>query len=305
MKTIYPFIIFILLGFISNAQQGIYSQYMFNGLALNPAYAGSDGTLSLTGLTRHQWVGIEGAPNSQTFSMHAPIKSKKIAVGMMLYNDKIGVSKTTSLYGSGAYLINFEKSTLSMGLQFGFTSFQYNYSDLENIDQNDVAVSENINEPFKPNAGMGLYYYSKKHFVGFSLPTLINSTVEINSSDIPNSASNIVTRHVFLTGGYSFTINHHLILTPSTLIRYVSGNPLHIDINANLEIDEVLHVGISYKGESISGLFQILLTQSLRFGYAYDYGLTDLNTNHSGSHELMLNYRFEFKKDKLSTPRSF
>lgn len=290
-------------------QQGMFTQYMFNGLALNPAYAGSHETLSLTAMTRYQWAGLDGAPNTQTFSAHAPVKNDQIALGLQLYNDNIGVSRTFTTNIAGAYRINFEKSVLSMGLQLGFSSYRSDVTTLNPVfDFNDVALSENVNEPFNPNMGAGLYWYSEKYYVGFSVPTLFNST--INSFDIEGSGltyeSGDSKRHMYLTGGYVFDLGTHFKLKPNGLIKYVHGAPIQIDINANLLINEVAWFGLSYRnGESISVLLELLITSDFRFGYSYDYILNDLKTISSGSHEIMLNYRIEFKKDKITSPRYF
>ncbi|PIB35524.1 hypothetical protein BFP72_09035 [Reichenbachiella sp. 5M10] len=290
-------------------QQGMFTQYMFNGLALNPAYAGSQETLSLTALTRYQWVGIDGAPNTQTFSAHAPFKKDRIALGLQLYNDNIGVSNTFSTFVSAAYRINFEKATLSMGLQLGFSSYKSDVTALNPVfDLDDVALSENVHEPFKPNMGTGAYFYSDRYYIGLSLPTLFNST--INSFDIDDSnltyKSGTSKRHTYLTAGYVFDLGTHFKLKPSTLLKYVAGAPIQFDINANLLIDEVVWVGVSYRnGESIDFLVELLITSDLRLGYAYDYTLNDLNNISQGSHELMLNYRIEFKKDNITSPRYF
>ncbi|UXP31767.1 type IX secretion system membrane protein PorP/SprF [Reichenbachiella agarivorans] len=291
-------------------QQGMFTQYMFNGLAINPAYAGSHETLSLTALTRYQWVGFDGAPNTQSFSAHAPFKKDRIALGLQLYNDNIGVSQTFSTFVSAAYRINFEKSTLSLGLQLGFSSFKSDVTSLNPVyDFNDVALSQNVNEPFKPNMGSGAYYYySDRFYVGFSMPMMFNQT--INSFDIDDSnlsyKSGQAKRHMFLTGGYVFDLNTHFKLKPSVLLKYVAGAPVSVDINTNLLIDEVLWVGVSYRnGESVDFLLELQITSGLRFGYAYDYILNDINNVSNGSHELMLNYRIEFKKDNITSPRYF
>ncbi|UXX78948.1 type IX secretion system membrane protein PorP/SprF [Reichenbachiella carrageenanivorans] len=299
-----------LLSTVSLAQQqGMFTQYMFNGLAINPAYAGSHETLSLTALTRYQWVGIDGAPNTQSFSAHAPIKKEQIALGLQLFNDDIGVSKTFNMFAAAAYRINFDKTTLSLGLQLGFSSYKSNVSTLNPIwDNNDIALSEDVREPFKPNMGTGAYYYGDRFYLGLSLPTLFNAT--INSFEIEDTGltyeSGTSRRHVFLTGGYVFDLGHHFKLKPSGLIKYVAGAPIQMDINLNLLIDEVIWVGTSYRsGESLDFLLELQLTSSLRFGYAYDYILNDINMISSGSHELMLNYRIEFKKDRVTSPRYF
>ena len=282
-------------------QQAMYTQYMFNGLALNPAYAGSHESISLTGLARFQWVGIEGAPRTQTFSVHSPVPGKKIGIGGLFSRDEIGVSSQSSVYLSAAYRIKSDKGTFAMGLQGGIRASDIIYTDLGIDDPN---LQRNISG-LVPNFGAGFYYYSDKFYLGLSVPTILKSSIQgaitsggsISATDVP---------HFFATSGLVVELAPTIKLKPSTLIKYVTGAPMEIDINANLILDDKVWVGLSYRSlDAISFLLDFQVNNQFRFGYAYDYTLTDINRITSGSHEIMINYRLVFEKTRIVTPRYF
>ena len=290
----------IVAGLSLNAQQqAMFTQYMFNGLAINPAYAGSHESISATALARVQWVGIEGAPRTQTFSVHSPIPGKNIGLGAFFAHDELGVTEQNTLYLSYAYRMKMSKGTLALGIQGGLRSSSINYSDLG---VNDPNLQSNISES-SPNFGAGLFYSTERFYAGASVPVLMNN--EIGSGDNSDVQSQQI-RHFFLTAGYVFDLSPVLKLKPSTLIKSVSGAPIEMDINANLIINDLVWFGLSYRsGDSIDLLFDLQINPQLRFGYAYDYTLSDLGQVNTGTHEFMINYRFVFAKNKIVTPRYF
>lgn len=277
----------------------MFTQYMFNGLAINPAYAGSHESISATALARIQWVGIEGAPRTQTFSVHSPIPGKNIGLGAFFAHDELGVTEQNTLYLSYAYRMQMSKGTLSFGLQGGFRSSSFNYADLG---VNDPNLQSSISE-MSPNFGAGLFYSTDRFYAGASIPVLMNDEIgDESNSDVQSKQI----RHFFATAGYVFDLSPVLKLKPSTLIKSVSGAPIEMDINANLIINDLVWFGLSYRsGDSIDLLFDLQINPQLRFGYAYDYTLSDLGQVNSGSHEFMINYRFVFAKNKIVTPRYF
>lgn len=287
---------------ISFAQQDVqFTQYMFNGLALNPAYAGSHDALSATLLFREQWVNIDGRPRTQTFSIHTPFISERIGVGLQLIQDKVGIFKTTNVNGSYSYWIPTGKnSRLAMGLQAGVTVLNSNFDDLQLVDQNDDDFTGNV-QGTKPNFGAGLYHYSRKHYVGVSAPRLFNNTFESDGS-----ADFKQIRHFYATGGYVIDFGPNFKLKPNVLLKMVQGAPLEADLNLNALFVEKFWLGVSWRSfDSFDILAEYLITPQLRIGYAYDITLTDLRKHTSGSHEFMLNYIFNFGNDKLLTPRYF
>ena len=282
-------------------QQVMFTQYMFNGLALNPAYAGSQGSLSLTALAREQWTGVEGAPSTQTFSAHSPFYQDKIGVGLLVLHDKIGITEQTGVYGSYAYRISFRNnSVLSMGLQAGFSHYNARFSKVSDTDP--AFAGQDVKE-LQPNFGFGLYYATDRYYVGASVPQLAE-----NIFDRKDKVSNLnLVRHYFLTAGYVFNLNESLKLKPNLLVKAVEGAPVELDLNANLLIKEVIWVGASWRSfDSVDALLQLQLTDKLQLGYAYDIATNAaLSSINAGSHELMLHYRLGFSKSKIITPRYF
>ena len=279
----------------------MFTQYMFNGLAINPAYAGSQESLDLTALAREQWVGLKGAPSSQTFSAHAPLRNRKIALGLLLTRDKIGVSTQTGLYGVYAYRLPLKEGTLSAGIQVGFDSYRTSFSQVLTEIADDQHFVRDDARAFLPNVGTGVYYSTKRFYAGLSAPYLLNNLY-------PGSEQNRARqfRHWFASVGYVLDLNRELKLKPNILVKAVQGAPVEVDINANLLVKETLWVGMSYRSfDALSWLVELQATPKFRLGYAYDMTVSPLRQANSGSHELMLNYRLSFKKSKIITPRYF
>ncbi|MEN8248464.1 MAG: type IX secretion system membrane protein PorP/SprF [Bacteroidota bacterium] len=288
------FLVFIAIESLGQFEAG-YTQYMFNGLAINPAYAGSHQSLSMSVISRFQSPGFEGAPNTQTFSAHSGIKGKKIGLGLMVITDKIGVIRQTGFYGSFAYKVKFKNSTLSMGLQGGATSVDSDYSQLLIKQPGDPLATGDV-KVLQPNIGAGIYYHSKRFYVGASMPQMLDAV----NNEI------YLMRPIIVTSGVVFKINEALDLKPNILFRVIDQNLVEFHYNMNLLIHEILWVGASYRpGSSISGLLELQLTDQLRLGYAYDATISEINVAEAGSHEIMLNYQLRFTKKKVEHPRYF
>lgn len=281
---------------VAKAQfEASYTQYMFNGLAINPAYAGSHNSLDASLITRFQSPGIEGAPSTQTISAHSGIKDKKIGVGLMIITDKIGVTRQTGYYASFAYKIKFAKSTLSFGLQGGATSYRSDYGQLLIKQPGDPLVNGEVRET-QPNIGAGIYFHSKMFYAGLSMPQMVGAL----------SVNVIESQPIILTSGVVLPLSDAFKLKPSILIRTVEEQLVEVHFNMNLLIHEILWIGASYRvNSSVSGLLELQLTNQLRLGYAYDATLSDLSQADSGSHEIMLNYQLRFSKKKVVNPRYF
>lgn len=301
--TIRTTLCIILLGisFGSKAQQQVmFTQYMFNGLAINPAYAGSHETVSATAMMREQWTGLDGAPSTQTFSIHSPVRNQKMALGLLLLHDKIGVTNQTGVYASYAYRLSFMNGgKLSMGVQGGFTNYNARFS---TVSSSDPVFQADVVE-MQPNIGGGLFYSTSRFYAGISAPQLLQTTFDRASSD---SDSKLM-RHYFITSGYVFDINQQLKLKPNVLIKYVSGAPVEIDLNTNLLIQEKIWIGISWRTfDSFDALFQLQVNERFQIGYSYDFATTtNLRRVNSGSHELMINYRIPTNRDRIITTRYF
>ena len=287
-------------------QEAMYSQYMFNTLAINPAYAGSRNVTSATALYRNQWVGINGAPETITFSIDAPINSKKVGLGLQVFNDKIGITKTTGAFASYAYRIRLQKGTLAFGLQAGASQYR---ADFQNVllspdPSNDLAFSQNVNKVLV-NVGTGVYYNTDRFYIGLSSPQLLNNKLT-NFTVEGNNVFNGQALHLFFATGYVFPLSDVFALKPSVLVKGVKGAPIEADLNATLWIKDVFAVGLQYRTKAdMSAMIEIQASPQIRLGYAYDRSLTKLVQYNSGSHEIMLRYEFGFEKGKILSPRYF
>ncbi len=276
-------------------QSAIYSQYLFNGLAINPAYAGHDEVLSLTFLSRFQSVGLDGAPNTQTFSAHTPVKKDKIGLGLQLFHETIGITKQSGAYFSYSYRIKYEDYTISFGLQGGANFYNSAYTTLLINDPNDPVFNSDL-RAVTPNFGGGLYINRDKMFAGLSMPQMLPST----DRDV------IQEKPIFIYGGYVFELASFLKLRPSTLAKIVNGKSVEWDISASLLFYEVLWVGLAFRpANAASFLVQLQASEQLQIGYAYDRTLNKLKSVASGSHEIMINYRFQYSQKGMMSPRYF
>lgn len=287
----------------------MYSQYMFNTLIINPAYAGSRDVLSATALHRRQWVNVDGAPITTTFSADAPLKNEKVGLGLTLINDRIGVSNNTGVFANYAYRIRLTNAgTLAFGLSAGISQFKANLSEVKASSENsisDPAFSEN-QVRLLPNFGAGLYYSTDKYYVGLSVPHLLNNKLANEYAKATGNELARQFRHFFFAFGGVVPLSTNLKLKPSTLVRYVYGAPLQLDLNCNLWLYDVLALGASYRTDkTVVGLVEIQATPQFRVGYAYDINFQKISPANSGSHEIMMRYEFAFKKKKFLTPRYF
>ncbi len=304
---------FIILGGILHplkAQQDAqFSQYMFNTLAFNPAYAGSADLLNISALYRAQWVGFDGAPQTQTLTGNAPLKNESLALGGTLFNDVIGPAHTFGFYGDFVYRIKFagegkKKKYLAFGLKAGFDIFQGEFSDVDVIDENDGAFNQNITGKFLPNVGAGVYFYSERYYLGFSAPRLIRNNIYDPVENLPAIGKQEITS--YFTAGYVFDLSDDVKLKPAILFKFVPNAPGQLDININFLFVERFWVGVMYRPTSAWGiLLQVNITQQLRFGYSLDFSTYELQTYNNGTHEFMLSYDFGYNRTKIRSPRYF
>jgi len=286
-------------------QEPMYSQYMFNMLNINPAYAGSRGAISTVALYRNQWVGFPGAPRTASFSFDMPLQNKKIGVGAQFYDDRIGIERTTGFNAMYAFRFQFAGSgTLSLGLQAGLLNYQANYTEVNTYVPNDPAFSSNV-RGILPAFAAGVYYNSDKFYVGFSAPALLKTKIKYNNAaEIASVTSRDL--HLYLTAGTVFELNQDLALKPSMLIKAVSGAPIQMDLNLNLWLQNKIAVGASYRtGDAIVGMLEFQFNQQFRFGYAYDKTFSNLGTLVNGTHELMFRMEFGSPAVRVTSPRYF
>ncbi len=286
-------------------QEPMYSQYMFNMLNINPAYAGSRGAISTVALYRNQWVGFPGAPRTTSFSFDMPLQNKKIGIGAQFYDDRIGIERTTGFNAMYAFRFQFAGSgTLSLGLQAGLLNYQANYTEVNTYVPNDPAFSSNV-RGILPAFAAGIYYNSDKFYVGFSAPALLKTKIKYNNAaEIASVTSRDL--HLFLTAGTVFDLNQDLALKPSMLIKAVSGSPVQMDLNVNLWLQNKIAIGASYRtGDAIVGMVEFQFNQQFRFGYAYDKTFSNLGTLVNGTHELMFRMEFGSPAVRVTSPRYF
>jgi len=290
-------IFFITAETAKSQQYPIYSQYIFNGLVLNPAYAGSHVQVSATAMYRNQWVNFEGAPKTLSFSAHTSLLNDKIGVGLLITDDKIGSYSNQNIYGSYAYIFKSPVGKLALGLQAGLNIISADYSDLNLDNMNDVSFT-NIENELKPNFGAGAYFHNEYFFAGFSVPFLLNSGIE--NTSIEGAIEDVRSaRYYYLHGGITVPLNRMKTVqfVPSTLIRAQEGSPLSIDLNAGFIFHELLSVGASYRNiDAIITYVDLKLSEQFHFGYSYDWTTSDISQFSHGTHEFMINYRFRIRK---------
>lgn len=292
-------------------QDAQYTQYMFNGLVINPAYAGTRGAVSLTAIYRHQWAGFAGAPRSVSASIHSPV-GNKMGLGFFLENDKIGVHNRLSAYGSYAYRIPINDATqLSLGLDAGLLYYSSDWTQAPNpVNPDDPQFANNVSRVL-PNFGLGAYWYSDRYYVGLSVPHLLSS--RLDDPDALNYVSKY-DMHLFLTGGVVFDLSESVKLKPTILLKSIPAKaPIEVDANINFLFNDAFWAGVGYhSGTGIAAILQYQFANNLRIGYAYDFNLNNLAPTNSGSHEIMLGWDFARNspkapkdKGKVLSPRYF
>lgn len=328
MKKIYTKLALLVVLFVgynkAEAQQEyMITQYMYNGLSLNPAYAGIHKGISVSALWREQWVAIDGAPSTQLLSVHSPLNYRQASLGALLYRDQVGVKTEYTGYFSYAYRVRVsEEASLSLGLQGNLHQFSNDTQALMN--QDGVISNTNTSDPlygafldenlgFKWNFGTGILFHSDRYYVGVSIPQILKKKF-FNSDSIEASINPRLQQHLFATAGYVFNTEGSLVFKPNILAKYVKNAPFEMDLNLNVLVSRILWLGTSLRThlgsseeknsifESISGLVALQITPQMQVGYAYDFTTTDISTN---SHEVMLNYIFNLPTNKILTPRYF
>ncbi|RKR07060.1 type IX secretion system PorP/SprF family membrane protein [Maribacter vaceletii] len=311
------FLALILLGFVflenAQAQQDAqYTQYMFNTMSVNPAYAGSRGQLSVAALYRAQWVGLDGAPKSQTLNVHSPIRNSKLGYGFSIVNDEIGDGVVQETYFDAvlSYTIDVSlEGKLSFGIKAGGNMLNLDFNGLRNFDVEPVNA-DNIENRFSPNFGLGIYYHTDRFYAGLSAPNLLQTDHFDNSKQDANSVQFLSQERInfyFITG-YVFDLNGDFKFKPALLTKIVGGAPLQVDFSANFMYNDRFTFGAAYRWDAaLSGMVGFQISDQFMLGLAYDRETTDLGGTqfNDGSFEVFLRYELVKSFRRLVSPRFF
>jgi type IX secretion system PorP/SprF family membrane protein len=278
--------------------------YLTNPLAINPAYAGCDEALSATISYRNQWVGFPDAPKTYMMTVHAPVNSDRIGLGLQIENNSIGIYKETSFMADYAYRRELYNGRIALGLGVGLTLYNNAWHELDAADADDALLTNNPVSAVLPAFSLGTYYYTKKYFIGVSLPYFLSHDLDQNTGKykIRNKFSEY---NYFFTGGYTFGLNSKVKLLPSLLIKYHPNHAIQIDFNTQVNIKDRIGMGIGYRSKNIIvGMLQFQLNDQLRMAYSYDVDLSPAGKYKNGSHEILFNYIFRYER-KVAGPRQF
>jgi type IX secretion system PorP/SprF family membrane protein len=288
----------------------IYSQYLQNGLLINPAYAGSRGSLSTFLSYRLQWMGIQGAPVFQTVSLNAPTKNDKVGIGLMAQFMQFGFTKSQSIYASYAYRISLGKGKLSFGLKGGFDRSNTDYSGLITTELGDPVFAANDKPYFLPNFGAGVYYYSDKLFAGASIPSFLNYKKNISTGSV-EAHHDVNEYDIIFSAGGLIKFTDAFKFKPSVLIDYSLDKTKKLtqfDLNGNFILGDLIWVGGSWRtSEQVAvGILQVQLNPQLMIGFSYDnpVGVGRMNHFSNGSSEFIIRYEFGYKVS-AANPRYF
>jgi type IX secretion system PorP/SprF family membrane protein len=286
-------------------QDAQYTQYMYNTVSVNPAYAGSRGHMSIAALHRSQWLGLEGAPTTQTLNVHTPIGYRGMGLGVSIVNDKIGPTSETNLDVDFSYTIQTSREgKLSFGLKASANLLDIRFSQLDQYVQNDQTLQQDVDNRFSPNIGAGVYYHTDKFYLGLSVPRILE-TSHFESSSLSTASEQM--NFYFITG-YVWDLNPFLKFKPTVLTKMVQGAPLQVDASANFMFDNKFILGAAYRWDAaLSALVGFHVSDELLIGIAYDREITELGSAafNDGSFEIILRYDLVKTRGNLRSPRFF
>jgi len=303
MKRLFS-IITLLLCLQSKAQQDpMFTHYAYNTLWLNPAYAGTRDLLTLTGIHRAQWLNFDGTPKTTSFSMHAPIVLGKSGAGFNVISDQLGVTKSTWISADYAYHVRLNKtSKLSFGLKGLVNIYRNSVSTLSLITQSDAAFANDIRSVL-PNAGFGMYYFSKNYYVGISCPKMLQNKLNTSASLLSREQ-----RHYYVIGGYAYEFSRDITFKPTAFLKVTPGAPIEGDITGTFVFDDNFNIGLMYRSaDAVGALIGFNATDQLYIGYSFDWSFPNTTFRYNkGSHEICLRYDFFVKPEtKIKSTRHF
>ena len=304
LKKIVFLMVIALSAFCYAQQDAQYTQYMYNTVSVNPAYAGSRGQISLAALHRSQWVGLKGAPVTQTFNVHSPIGYRGVGLGLSIVNDQIGPTSETNFDVDFSYTIwTSTEGRVSFGLKASANLLDVRFSELDeyNLDNN---LQQNIDNRLTPNIGAGVYYHTNEFYVGLSVPRILE-TLHFQGSNLSTAKENM---NFYLITGYVWDLNPFVKFKPTLLTKLVRGAPLQVDLSANFMFSEKFIVGAGYRwGAAFTGMAGFNISRKFLIGIAYDKETTELGSAafNDGSFEVIFRYDFISSKNNLKSPRFF
>ena len=278
--------------------------YILNPISLNPACAGASGSLNIAAFYRHQWIGIEGAPVTMTLTADAPLKDNRIGLGVLLLNDRIGVTKETQLMTNYSYKLNLGKGSLALGLGAGIISTNTAWSDLTTTDEGDEYYLINSKPFYVPHASFGTYFLYENYFAGLSIPKIFSYKYNFDKGKYQLANDMSLFNYMFITG-YTFTLTRDIKLLPSTLLSFRQNEPLLFDLSIQGIYADKFWLGFTYRSsKTFNALFQFRVSSQIKLAYAYDYDTSEIGNYSNGSHEIMIRYEFGHKFNAVS-PLSF
>ena len=298
------FSLLFLNGIIAQGQQDpMFTQYNFNTQTINPAYAGTWKSMGFIVLGRHQWTGMEGAPETYTFSMQSNTKNEKVGLGLNYVSDRIGLEKRNSLFGDYSYGLRItEESMLRLGLKFGVSNYRNNLSEyIQYPGETDPTLQGEIDNHYLPNFGVGAFLLSENYYVGFSIPKILENSIKDNYNNLTQPE----VRQYYLIAGYVFHLSEYLQFKPTFLTKASVGAPVQFDFTANFLLGEKVWLGAMYRtGDAFGVIAQWIFDKKLRIGYSFDFSTSELQSFNNGTHEVMVSYEIGVKR-KWSKPRMF
>lgn len=288
----------------------MYSQYMFNIQAFNPAYVGSWECIGFMVLGRYQWVGFDGAPETHTFTVQAPLRNERVGLGLSVISDNIGKEKRLAFFTDYSYRLKVgDEASLRLGLKAGFTNYRNNLSRYKPIETNDPTFQGEISEKFMPNAGVGIFLSAPRYYFGVSIPKLLKNDFE---NGVEDYKSDVEYRNMNMIAGYVLDLGESVKFKPSVMFRHSESLPFVYDLNASFLFKEVFWLGGMFRstswkgsGSAIGANVQFIISQKLRLGYAYDMDMGDIGSYGNGSHEIMISYELRSLVKSFTSPRYF
>jgi type IX secretion system PorP/SprF family membrane protein len=293
------------LSFFGVCQQDpVYTQYMNNLLTIQPAYAGISGSLNITGISRAQWVGFEGAPNTNTLTINGPLRRFNVGLGLSIVNDKWGPIRQNGVYVDYAFRVKLRQDQfLSFGIKGGFNVYQAYLTDIVVNDPNDPVFAYDVNFKFLPNFGLGIMWHSDRFFLGVSSPKILKNRIQSQSTETVYRE----VLHFYAMGGYVFFLSDVLKFKPTVLYRWAERTPSFVDFSGNFLLYDRVWIGATYRLKNSYGLiFQFNVNTQLKFGYSYDQTTFHPTQVNSGTHEFLISYDFVYgRRGRQVVPRYF